>query len=921
MGSCSNKGVRTKPAILEVKGAEKNGSPVYIEYSENVQRKCSIVDSKGKNLNVKVELPPRSTAKGKYHINVKISRQNSEEKGHHEVESAMITDAQKTKEDILFIKMCLKNHFLFKMMNEEQIDKIIGEMNRFVLSPLRVVFSEIKPGRHFFIIEKGKIEVNAQGLERKILDAGMCIGEDSLMQSTPIYISANTLSQTSLWGLETETYRKILAESLAAAYEENLKSIEGAYLFQYISQQEQESIAKSLQVLNFTNNQVILNKSSPDFLCIIKEGSAVCKDKTEICRFFTGDIFLSSDLTTKSYNNIEIHVEENSICLFLSYNTLIEILENSCKNFLNRVKLCFIMRNNKYLKKLSRLQEELLIRSISISEFEAGSVIIPEGTAKQSDMIFILKGFLGGKDAKFQDLKTLGEVEIVEGAKDVWLEDVVAETDTVIAFISKTLFEAAIGGKYTECVGNNSKIKLLKNVPFFRALTKDQYNNIIRVLKVKEYSSEQTIFEENDEGDCIFIIKSGMVDIFKSGNYIRSISKNGYFGERSIIFSSPRTATAIAKNQVIVWVLYRADFLLIINEKILSNLIKRSELQDDSIKLQDLVIVKPLGKGLTGNVFLAVHKEKKTLYALKTVQKHLVQKYSIYDAIDLEREILLQLDHVFIMKLVKTFKDSKRVYFLAEYVRGMDLWDAIRDMDVISERKARFFIASLVLVLEDLHEKWIAYRDLKPENVVVDDEGYLKLVDFGNAKFVKSRTYTLLGTPQYMAPEIIKGTGYGIYADYWSLGIMMFEILFGYVPFGENEVNPMAVYAKVLEKHIVYPKIPPDTYVKAQALVEQLLSIQPNARHGGSIDALKAHEWFKGYDWDLLLSRQQTPPYVPKVPKIEYDIGKALNKNRNIEEAIAEQEVFDESNSDNENHRWNKVFRKGTQIIRGCVSK
>ena len=196
------------------------------------------------------------------------------------------------------------------------------------------------------------------------------------------------------------------------------------------------------------------------------------------------------------------------------------------------------------------------------------------------------------------------------------------------------------------------------------------------------------------------------------------------------------------------------------------NLIKRIELQDETVSLDDLKIVKLLGKGLSGIVFLTIHKTKKILFALKTVHRQKIYDYNLYEGIQLEREILLELDHVFIMKLVKTFKDEKRIYFLAEYVRGMDLFDVIRDMNFISENDSKFFTGCLLSALENLHEKDIAYRDLKPENVVVDDEGYLKIIDFGTAKFIKGRTFTVLGTPQYMAPEVILTTGYGVSCDY-----------------------------------------------------------------------------------------------------------------------------------------------------------
>lgn len=127
---------------------------------------------------------------------------------------------------------------------------------------------------------------------------------------------------------------------------------------------------------------------------------------------------------------------------------------------------------------------------------------------------------------------------------------------------------------------------------------------------------------------------------------------------------------------------------------------------------------------------------------------------------------MMQVDHPMIIKLIKTFKDSKRVYFLLEYINGLDLFDVLREMNLLNNSQARFYTGALLIVLEHLREKGIAHRDLKPENIMVDKDGYIKLIDFGTAKIINGRTNTIVGTPHYMAPEIITGKGYDIAVDY-----------------------------------------------------------------------------------------------------------------------------------------------------------
>jgi cGMP-dependent protein kinase len=163
-----------------------------------------------------------------------------------------------------------------------------------------------------------------------------------------------------------------------------------------------------------------------------------------------------------------------------------------------------------------------------------------------------------------------------------------------------------------------------------------------------------------------------------------------------------------------------------------------------------------------GNVYLCQHKQTEMTYALKSVSRVKAEAYQITENLQNERRLLLCLDHPMLMKLVKTFKDDCRIAFLLEYIHGVDLFDAMRQTNQISEKLAKFYIAGLILALEHLATHKIVHRDLKPENVMVDELGYPRLIDFGTAKILEERTFTILGTPHYMAPEVILGKGYGL---------------------------------------------------------------------------------------------------------------------------------------------------------------
>jgi protein kinase A len=166
-------------------------------------------------------------------------------------------------------------------------------------------------------------------------------------------------------------------------------------------------------------------------------------------------------------------------------------------------------------------------------------------------------------------------------------------------------------------------------------------------------------------------------------------------------------------------------------------------------------------------------------------------------------------------------------------------------------------------MFEYLHSKNIIYRDLKPENILIDKTGYLKLTDFGFAKICEGRTYTLCGTPEYLAPEILLNKGHGKPVDWWTLGVLIYEMNAGIDPF--NDEDPMLIYQKILKGKLKFPQ---SFNSNAKSLVKHLLEGDLSKRYGnlkGGISDIKDHRFFKGLDWDNLVNMKINPPYVPRV--------------------------------------------------------
>lgn len=279
--------------------------------------------------------------------------------------------------------------------------------------------------------------------------------------------------------------------------------------------------------------------------------------------------------------------------------------------------------------------------------------------------------------------------------------------------------------------------------------------------------------------------------------------------------------------------------------------------------LHELEFLETLGTGTFGRVRLVQHKGDGQFMALKVLKKHEIVRLKQVDHILAEKEILASIHHPFIVNLFASFKDADTLYMLMEFVSGGEIFSHLRRAGRFPNEATQFYIGSIVLALQYIHSRDIVYRDLKPENLLLDDKGYLKITDFGFAKRVVDRTWTLCGTPEYLAPEIIQSKGHGKGVDWWSLGVLVYEMLSGYPPFYDE--NPFGIYQKILGGKIEFPRHFDAT---AKDIVKKLLTADRTKRLGslkGGAEDVKKHKWFKSFDFNALINFEYAAPIQPEV--------------------------------------------------------
>ncbi|XP_044756566.1 ribosomal protein S6 kinase 2 beta isoform X2 [Coccinella septempunctata] len=280
-------------------------------------------------------------------------------------------------------------------------------------------------------------------------------------------------------------------------------------------------------------------------------------------------------------------------------------------------------------------------------------------------------------------------------------------------------------------------------------------------------------------------------------------------------------------------------------------------------------LLKVLGEGSFGKVFLVrkvVGSDAGMLYAMKVLRKATLRVRDRYRT-KMERNILVDVEHPFIVKLHYAFQTTGKLYLILDFLRGGDLFSRLNKEVMFTEEDVKFYLAELALALHHLHTIGIIYRDLKPENILLDADGHIALTDFGLSKMPleeeEGKTYSFCGTVEYMAPEVVNRKGHSFAADWWSFGVLMYEMLTGSLPF--QAANRKDTMTQILRAKLAMPA---NLSPEAQSLLRVLFKRNPSNRLGagpGGIEDFKKHEFFATIDFDALLAKKVRPPFQPAV--------------------------------------------------------
>ncbi|KAL7485761.1 hypothetical protein ACHAW6_011359 [Cyclotella cf. meneghiniana] len=547
-----------------------------------------------------------------------------------------------------------------------------------------------------------------------------------------------------------------------------------------------------------------------------------------------------------------------------------------------------ILKTVPYFKDLDDEDLSKIALNLSISHFKDGDVIYEKGESFCPKFVIVKKGAVkledveaGGseyKDLTFEEGQFFGDGAIVNNK--TFSAKVVAVGDVTILSLNRETFVRVVGSDVQKLVNLAMDKRMLRAIPFGkrRGPAENELDLLASTIKNKKFPKGHVFFIEGQKcNPALYLVRSGRLEIRSSKmaelenllgftvtkGDVHVVEEKGYFGndtlgnnEKGLFGVAEYTVRAIEDVELGVLDL----------DAIRSVVVMRDQLKE-SITMKDLDMVRILGAGTFGKVWLVTRKGTQNAYALKVQVKKQLIDYNQAEGVIREKNIMAQLDHPFIIKMVGSWKDENKLYMLLKLYQGGELQSVIHTdhRDGVPECVARFYAANILEGLSYMHRRHIIYRDLKPENVLLDSDGYTVIVDLGFAKVIKDKTYTFCGTPLYLAPEIITQKGHDKGADHWSWGVMLYEMIVGMTPFYDGIVDQMGLFKNIVRGKFDFPA---EVSYYAKDLINRMLVVPQYDRLGSFAGAemdIKRHPFFDGIDWEKLAAKSLKVPFKPTV--------------------------------------------------------
>jgi len=786
-----------------------------------------------------------------------------------------------------FLGKVLQKHFLFAGLEDDERSTVIGHMAPQKGVSGETIFNQGDRGDCCYIIQSGTFTVSIDDRNVKTLKSKLSFGELAMLYNVKRTATVTCCQEGTLWKMDGKTFRICMEKLSNKHFQRAMNFLEKDTQFCAMKEDDRKRLAATCYVQLFTRGEIILREGEKgDWMLIVIEGTARTVDRFgNTAVKGPGTMLGSTGMIYTKQQVLGATAVDDVACLALARSSL-ERLIGPVEDVLRRSAVKALLLDTKaeemaFFHQLTDDQQNAIIDNFENAGFAEGDAVISAGS--QPQLIVIIEGEVAvlppgvrafscaNVRSAAQEILTPGMIyggsSLIQDSQMAC--DLVALNPVRLHRIGGQMISEALKDSLSEVLRLNEVKRVLSEIFLFKNLNNDQIELTVRSLRDRTYQPGDIIVQQGEEANDFYLIITGTIRVSKDGQQVRSLGRWDYFGERALLLQERRSATCQAEDACNCLSLDRQLFANIVGN-FRCELEHRINLQDLDITMDDLRLKAVVGRGSFGIVKLVYHRiDENRMYALKCVSKKQVVEQGQQHAMSVEREINAQCYHPYIMQFITTFQDTKNIYFLTEFLGGGDLFNAIREIGSLTKDQAQFFTGCIILAIEYLHGLGIMYRDLKPENVLLDFQGNAKLVDFGCCKKAP-RANTLVGTPEYFAPEAILGKGYTSAIDWWAVGVMVHEFIVGPLPFGRETDDQLELFREILEAPLQFPSYVADE--TAVTLISGLLERTPELRLGASTRGakeIKNHLYFAQFDWSALSGRYTKPPWTPNLRKLQ----------------------------------------------------
>jgi len=790
---------------------------------------------------------------------------------------------EKTSDQIDNIYKAVSSNMLFRNLAKPILMEVIESMaHRDVKAGEVIIQQGSKDGKEFYVLYEGECNLaKEQPLDSKplhlLLHPTTGFGELSLLYRAPRSATITAKTDAKLWVLHSKVFNQIQHKWQAKEQAARMELINSVKMLQELDQHQRELLCDALERVEFKAGETIFHEGDKgDVLYLIKNGTAdvSVKGVGKVATLINGMAFGERAILNEGeVRSATVTAISNMVCYALGRNDCHQLLGN-----VTEVRLIKVLQQVPILARLDQQQLYSMSRLMTLVKYKAGEAVFRKGDI--GDAFYIVEsGTFVAKDgdrllpnAEMARGSCFGEMALMSTSNKRGA-DIVAQEDSSALRLPKEEFVKRLG--HLDDLHNLWRVYALSKVDLFINLPHEIIVNIAKEMKSVLYRKGDAVVRLGEDGDSFYILEQGKCAVIgQSGKKLVELGGGMHFGEGALLTNNKRMATVeVISDECRLLVLGKKEFDNLLPEHVLNNL--KEELKNfkgeetsiaDSFNLNEVEILKAIGMGAYGVVYLV--KFQGQLYAMKTIsKKHMIQIQQA-DVIIQEKKLLSRCKNRFIVNLVVSAQDDGCLYMLMDPVLGGELFNYVVEHSThvgLPEDHARFFAACTVMGLEYLHEQSILYRDLKLENLLIAANGYLKIADLGIAKMLApgEKTYTFKGTPDYMAPEYLNKSGVTLAADWWALGVLIYEMCSGCTPFQADD--PIDMFRRIIK---VDYQCPPHFSPILQDLLKRLLEKKVTRRLGcGRTGALevKQHPWFLPIDWDKLAKHQLPAPWIPDV--------------------------------------------------------